>query len=315
MEFSLNANFTPFAKQINYTDNLFFIGSCFANNIMDKLVPTAFKVNGQTHGIIFNPLSIANSLVETIQNKVYDASMLQQHQELWHSFNHHGSFSHTNINQCLQNINETIQQNNAALKKANWLFITLGTAYAYYLNQPTAHNNVVANCHKYPATHFNKKILELETIKAAIDPCYHMLKQFNPNINVVFTVSPVKYLKDGIIENNRSKARLIEIAHHFCNKFSDVFYFPAYELVNDILRDYRFYNADFAHPTEQAINFVYQQFKLLTCNSNTQNMLQNYEQLNSMKNHKVLHTNTEAYKKFKENIIKLEQRLHETYIK
>jgi hypothetical protein len=238
------------------------------------------------------------SLLDVIQLKQYTEQDLFQHNELWHSWHHHGSFSGTVATEMLDHINTAIHNSHTFLKQADWCIITLGTAFQY---QYVVNNNRVdvANCHKVPNTQFEKRLLEIETIKSYIDPCYHQLKQFNPNLKFIFTVSPVRHLKDGITENNRSKARLIEIAHHFANKFNDVFYFPAYELVIDVLRDYRFFENDFAHPTAQAINYVWEQFIAQTCSTQLQTYVNEVQQYLALKNHRILHINTEQAKQHK----------------
>lgn len=314
MNFTITPNFKPLPKQLNYSDTAYFIGSCFATNLFAKLQGSTIGTACNTHGIVFDPLSIAKSLIETIQCKVYTKADLHFYNELWHSWQHHGSFNNVNYETVLENINTNIKANHSFLKGANWLIITLGSAYNYNLKLPNGTTTPVANCHKYPIQYFDKKLLETEAIKAALDPCYHMLKQFNPNIKIIFTVSPVRYLKYGLVENNRSKARLIEIAHHFCNKFTDVFYFPAYEIVVDVLRDYRFFTEDYAHPTPQAIQYVYLQFMELACTHHTKNMLNDVASLQAMQAHKPLHKGTLALAKFNLAIIKKQQNFNKQWL-
>jgi hypothetical protein len=296
LQLQLEPRFEQFEKKITLHENLFFIGSCFSTNITEKALAHFMPVAHNPHGILFDPISITKSLLDVIQQKEYTANDLFQHNELWHSWHHHGSFSNTNTTEVLNNINKAIKSNHQFLKQAHWCIITLGTAFQYQYIGSNNSRVDVANCHKVPNTQFEKRLLEIETIKSFIDPCYHQLKQFNPNIKFMFTVSPVRHLKDGIAENNRSKARLIEIAHHFANKFNDVFYFPAYELVNDVLRDYRFFENDFAHPTAQAIQYVWEQFIMQTFSTELQHYISDVRQYIALKQHRILHSNTEQAK-------------------
>ena len=169
--------------------------------------------------------------------------------ELWQSWQHHSRYSGTDRDEVLARINNTRQQAHAFLKKANWLIITLGTSFSYRLVE---NQSPVANCHRAPSAWFNKHMMGIEETIVALDTMLYRLFQFNPQINIIFTVSPVRHIRDGITENNRSKARLLEAVHHLVNKFSRLYYFPSYELVIDVLRDYRFYDIDLVHPNYQA---------------------------------------------------------------
>src|SRR4030095_8489576 len=145
-------------------------------------------------------------------------------------------------------------------KQADWLLITLGSSFSYHLNANSPGQGPVANCHRAPSQWFNKNLLSIEEINILLDNCLHQLFRFNSSLKVIFTVSPVRHIRDGVIENNRSKARLIEVVHHLVNKFDRIYYFPAYELVIDVLRDHRFYDLDLVHPNYQATQFVLDKF-------------------------------------------------------
>jgi hypothetical protein len=292
LKLQLEPQFAPFQKKIAHHEKLYFVGSCFATNIASIAATHGLPVLSNTHGILFDPISITKSMLDVLQQKQYTKDDLFLHNELWHSWHHHGSFSSPSAAQTVSNINTAIKEGYTFLKQAHWCIITLGTAFHYqYINQQAAKIDV-ANCHKVPNINFEKHLLEIETIKSFLDPCYHQLKQFNPNLKFIFTVSPVRHLKDGIIENNRSKARLIEIAHHFANKFNDVFYFPAYEMVIDVLRDYRFFENDFAHPTPQAVQYVWEQFVSQSFSASLQQYIKEVQQYIALKQHHILHPNT-----------------------
>ncbi len=313
LQLQLEPQFAPFQKKIALHEKLYFVGSCFSANIADIAATHGMPIASNAHGILFDPISITKSLLDVLQQKQYAANDLFLHNELWHSWHHHGSFSSTNAVQTLNLINTTIKDSNTFLKQANWCIITLGTAFQYqYIGQQGLKIDV-ANCHKVSNTSFEKRLLEIETIKSHIDPCYHQLKQVNPNLKFIFTVSPVRHVKDGIAENNRSKARLIEIAHHFANKFNDVYYFPAYELVNDVLRDYRFFENDFAHPTSQAKQYVWEQFVAQCFSTTLQQYIKEVQQYLALQQHRVLHPNTAQAKQHEAKLVASKQQLFEKY--
>ena len=183
---------------------------------------------------------------------------------------------------------------------ADLVFITLGSAFSYSLVDT---GTSVANCHKAPAKSFNKHLLSIEEIKSVLDTCIHRLFHFNPSIRIIFTVSPVRYIRDGLVENNLSKSRLIEVVQHLVKKFSKLYYFPAYELVIDVLRDYRFFKEDMVHPNDQAIDFVFEAFSSACFDEQTMELVEEVDKINTAINHRPLHPNTPAYQKFKQNLL------------
>jgi hypothetical protein len=226
-----------FSEPIRHDHRILMVGSCFTENIGKRLAALKFQTLQNPNGIIYDPVSITNSLVSYLEQKVYQPSDLVFLNDLWQSWQHHGSFSGVNEAEVLDNINSSQKKAHEFLKKADWVFITLGSAFSYSLAETGI---CVANCHKAPAKSFNKHLLSIEEIKSSLDTCVHRLFNFNPSLRIIFTVSPVRYIRDGLVENNLSKARLIEVVQHIVNKFSKLYYFPAYELVVDVLRDYRF---------------------------------------------------------------------------
>jgi hypothetical protein len=215
--------------------------------------------------------------------------------ELWHSWQHHSDFSGMDKERVLKNMNNETFKASEWLKNCNWLFITLGTAYSYQLKEKEL---PVANCHKAPKEWFNKKLLGIEEITSALKNALSEVKQVNPAIRVVVTVSPVKHLRDGVIENNRSKARLLEAAHQLTEEVKNCSYFPAYELVTEILRDYRFYAPDMAHPNEQAVQYIFDQFCKICLSAETMQLMEEVKQIVSAKNHRPLHEGTKAHEQF-----------------
>jgi len=254
------------------------------------------------NGILFDPASVASSLVSYINDHQYGEDDLVYFNELWQSWQHHSQFSHIDKAECLRGINESQSRAHAFLKDAQWLIITLGSAFSYRLardaSSPYHTGYAVANCHRAPAQTFYKHLMTIEEIKSALDNCLHQLFHFNPGLQVVFTVSPVRHIRDGVIENNRSKARLIECVHHLVNKFDRLFYFPAYELVIDVLRDYRFYDIDMVHPNYPATAYVLEQFIRHCIDEPSQQILSEIRQVVIARRHRPFQPLTQAHQRF-----------------
>jgi hypothetical protein len=295
MDFQIPIQIPTIPKGVSYKDKIILTGSCFTEHIGDKLEELKFDILQNPNGILFDPHSVATSLVSYIQNKQYKESDLTQFNELWQSWQHHSRFSHINKEECLRIINESQTMAHHFLKNANWLIITLGSSFSYRL---TENNNPVANCHRAPAQWFRKHLMTIEETNTELDNCLHQLFQFNPNLRIIFTISPVRHIRDGVIENNRSKARLIEVVHHFVNKFDKLFYFPAYELVIDVLRDYRFYDIDLVHPNFPATRFVMEKFMEHCVDPVSQQISEEVQQIVTARKHKPFQPSTEAHKKF-----------------
>lgn len=294
MNFHLEFSPKPFNTKIVHQDNLFLIGSCFTENIGSKFKLNKFSVLENPNGILFNPISIAKSITSYIENKTFKQEDLFYENELWNSWEHHTRFSDVDLDVCLNRINASQQQAHQFLKTADWVFITLGSAFVYELEN----KSVVANCHKVPTDKFKKKLLSVEDVLAVLDNVTHRIFMHNPTVKIMFTISPVRHLRDGFVENNRSKAVLIQAVHHLVNKFSKLFYFPAYELVIDDLRDYRFYADDLVHPNYSATNYVWN--KLVDCciDENTIQLMKQLNEINAAVNHKSFNPTTEAHQKF-----------------
>lgn len=278
--------------QLVYSDRIMLSGSCFAEHMATKLQERKFSVLSNPYGILFNPISLFQSFQEIINQRIYKEQDLVFHDELEHSMNHHSRFSGTNPTKVVGEINRQIQGARDFLQDAKVLFLTLGTAWVYRYD-----GSIVANCHKIPNHQFEKELLDIHTIVDSFYTMYDQLKIFNPNLQVVFTLSPVRHIKDGIEENSVSKAILRTAIHQLSQENKQVNYFPAYELLMDDLRDYRFYNADMLHPNEQAIDYVWAYFKDCYFASETQDIIQRVEKLEAAINHKPRFPESDAYQK------------------
>lgn len=281
------------------------IGSCFSENLGCKLQEYKFDVSINPNGTLFNPVSISKSIHSYIENKQYTSTDIFFHQELWKSWDHHSIFSNVDQEQILKNIHANTNSANAFLKNANWLIITLGSAWVY----ENETGEIVANCHKLPTEQFNKRLLSAQEIKTHLSALIDSLIEFNPSINIIFTISPVRHLRDGFIENNRSKSVLIQSVHELIEEKNTLYYFPAYELVMDDLRDYRFYAEDMVHPNEMAIQYVWEKFQQACIQQQSLQYFPDIHAIHSARLHKPFQPDTTGHKKFREKNYELVQKL------
>ena len=303
MQFQIPIQIQHLEPPINYQDKLLLVGSCFTEHIGNYLSNAKFTILQNPNGILFDPLSVCRSLITYIDNKQYTADDLFYYNEAWHSWQHHSRFSHPNREEALQKINTSQHEAHSFLKEADWVIITLGSSFAYPfsytdMNLNAIKNNFVANCHKAPQKLFNKHLCTIEETVTALDGMLYRLFRFNPKVNIIFTISPVRHLRDGVIENNRSKARLLEAVHHLVNKFSRLHYFPAYELVIDVLRDYRFYDIDMAHPNYAATQFVLEHFFESCVDKPAKDLSEEIRKIMIAKNHKPFNGASQQHKQF-----------------
>lgn len=285
----------PSADGITYASPLFFIGSCFATNVSNALRSDKFKVFSNPYGIVYNPLSIALQLHQVATKHVVTKDDLMPFNGQYVSLQHHGDFSNSSLEEALCAMNAGIQNGHTFLKSAQKLFITLGTSWVYEWNESGA---TVANCHKIPAKQFTKKLAEVTEMTQALTNAIHAVRELNPKLEIVFSISPVRHLSNGFFENNLSKARLFEVVHQLKQAHKNVCYFGAYEMVLDDLRDYRFYNSDLVHPSGEAIAYVMEQFATAYFNKNTQQQRQQVQKLVKASTHRPFDWHSDAHQKF-----------------
>ena len=271
------------------------IGSCFSENISSKLRHRKFNCCSNPFGILFDTLSIEQCLVDIVSQRKYDSQDLFLHNELYHSWSHHSDFSDTNSTVVLNKMNQTVASTHEELRSAKFMVITLGSAFSYYHVES---QRFVANCHKVPQKDFEKRLISAERILESLQNSYNLISKINPEIQVILTISPVRHLRDGLIENNKSKARLIEATHHFIQNCNNAFYFPSYEIVIDLLRDYRFFDTDFAHPNYLATNIVFDFFKSSCIDTMCWEDMSVFYQLHLAMKHKPRNPETKAHRDF-----------------
>jgi hypothetical protein len=318
MDFMINIDVKKLTVPIQYGDKILLTGSCFTEHIGNTLEDLKFSVLQNPNGILFDPVSVCKSLVSYVENKKYTEEDLFRLNEIWHSWQHHSRFSNTNKEQALLLLNESQQKAHNFLKIADWIIVTLGSSFSYRLVVSSAGGDLegaagVANCHRAPAQWFNKHLLGIDETIALLDTCYHRLLQFNPRLNILFTVSPVRHIRDGVVENNRSKARLIEAVHHLVGKFDRLHYFPAYELVIDVLRDYRFYDIDLVHPNYMATEFVLDKFTEYCIGDESQQLMHEIKKIVIARKHKAFQPDTKAHRDFLASHYEKTKTLQERY--
>lgn len=283
-----------FPFTISFENEILSLGSCFAENIAYKLAVDKFQIKNNPFGILYNPASIAQGLERIIEQKAFTEKDVFKHNDLWHSRMHHSSFSTPNQTALLEKINTDLNLQDAYIKEIDYLFITFGTAFVW---QEKETNTIVANCHKRPQKEFIRRRLSTIEIIQSLNPILQKIKAINPKLQVLLTVSPVRHTNDGFIENQRSKASLI-LAIDELKQQEYIHYFPAYELVLDDLRDYRFYAADMLHPNDLAVNYIYDKFLSTFLNEATRALLKRIKTIQKAAAHRPFNPNTVAHRNF-----------------
>jgi len=301
MEFRLELPVKPFPKQLELPGPVMLIGSCFTDHISKKLAAHKFRVLENPHGILFNPKSIENAINTYIGNREYQRTDLFFFNELWASWEHHGQFAHPDAGIALQMMNVSVGHAHSFLKEAKWMVITLGSSWVYELKNVSMGGimkQVAANCHKVPQQFFDHRLLSSGEVNASLGAIIRAVRNFNPFIQVIFTVSPVRHFREGLVENNRSKALLITAVHQLVQSFKNIYYFPSYELVIDDLRDYRFYAEDMVHPNYQATQYVWEKFVQACISDASRRDMEEIGKIVHARNHRSLHPSSKQHRQF-----------------
>jgi hypothetical protein len=295
MEFRLAFDPPAFQDKINIHDKIIMVGSCFTDHIHAFFSKYKFNCLDNPHGTLFNPISIFKSIEQYIDDDKIRQEELFNQNGIWNHWDFHSKVSDHEKKMAVSKMNSAISTAHDFLKQSNWLIITLGSGFVYQYKE----QNIVANCHKVPASDFKKRMLSIQEIEEAFKRLYQKLKNFNPQLKVIFTISPVRHLRDGFVENNRSKSVLIHTVSNLINEY-DVLYFPSYELIIDDLRDYRFYAEDMVHPNYQSTQYVWEKFCTACIDGKTRAFMKELDQLNSAVKHNPLHPNSNEHLKFME---------------
>lgn len=303
MDFQTPVSISKPTFTFSYSDQILLLGSCFAENIGSKLTEKKFMVDINPFGILYNPASVAVAVRSLLNPTFFTVNDLFFHEEVYHSFMHHSRFSSISSAECLKQINERLDTSSQKLKKATRLVITLGSSYVYRLKTT---GEVVANCHKLPDSLFERSSLSVTEIVKEWEALINIVQMQNPDLKILFTVSPIRHWKDGAHGNQLSKARLLLAIDKLINLFPNIVsYFPAYEIQLDELRDYRFYAEDMIHPSTLAVEYIWNRFSSSHFTPDTLSTLTEWGKIQKSLTHKPLHPNSKSYQTF----------LHQTLLK
>ncbi len=292
----------PISKnQISLQSKIITIGSCFSDVIGNQLFVNKINTFTNPFGTVFNPSAIFKLLNQSIQNQPVEDAHFLENDGLWYHYDFHSQNNKT-TKADLKTELESLQKNVLKkLQQADFLIITLGTAFAYQLLESKKY---VANCHKMPSQLFRKDLLHVKHICQEFEQFYKKIKELNPKMNIVLTVSPVRHIKDGIPENQLSKSILRAACHYLCLDFEGVQYFPAYEIMMDDLRDYRFYEADLIHPNKIAESYIIEKFSNAYFDKNLLNFVKDWSKISTDLNHRPFNENSASHQKFLKNLMK-----------
>lgn len=291
---------------ISYNSKITLLGSCFAENIDDKLHFFKFDTTVNPFGIIFNPVSIEKIIKRAIFKNYFTENDIFFHNNLWHCFEVHSNLSVENKIDFLYDLNSKLDFFHTYLHTSSHLILTLGTAWVYKNGE-----EIVANCHKVPQKEFTKKLLAAKEIEESLFRIISMIEKINSSCKFIFTVSPVRHIKDGFFENNVSKAQILTAVYSLLHKNNSIYYFPSFEIMIDELRDYRFYNEDMLHPNSVAIDYIWNMFSNNCINESCIVLMQEIDSIQKQLNHKLIHPNSNESIQFKKvlqnKIIKIEK--------
>jgi hypothetical protein len=281
---------------IDYQSKIVSFGSCFAENMATKFDYYKFQNSCNPFGILFHPVAIEKCITRAINLELFNENELFFNNESWHNFDIHSDLSNTDKESLLIEINDLLVATNKQISEASHIIITYGTSWVYRNKQT---NKLVANCHKVPQNQFDKELLSVSDIEKSIQNTIKLIEKINHNCNLIFTISPVRHLKDGFVENQRSKANLISALHSiFDIQQSKNRYFPSYEIMMDELRDYRFYSQDLLHLNQVAINYIWERFVENYVSDEAISSMNEIESIQRDLSHRPFNPSSESYKKF-----------------
>lgn len=291
--------------QIDYHAKILLLGSCFVENIGEKLGYFKFQNCLNPFGILFHPAAIENLITNAINEKKYSEKDIFFHNEQWHCFEAHSKLSHTSKQNVLKTLNKQVKLTFQEIQESSHIIITLGTARVYrYIES----DEIVANCHKVQQIKFLKELLSVDKISESLKSIVTLIKSVNQSASIIFTVSPVRHLKDGFVENTLSKAHLISAIHQLIESSKKVYYFPSFEIMMDELRDYRFYGEDMMHPNKIAIQYIWDKFKLVWIAKDVERIMEEVDTIQKRLLHKPFNPNSQAHQQFLLNLnLKKEQ--------
>ncbi len=292
MKFRTEIESISLQTRIDHKSHIFAVGSCFADRIASRLSEVKISTTNNPFGVMFNPLSITSTIERADKCQLIDKEELMEGVNGYFHYDFHGSFSDSDKNRVYNKINRAIEEAHKALLRSDVVIITLGTSWVFTLGES---DKVVANCHKQPSATFRRKMLSIETTAKALS---NLAATTLHDKRIILTVSPIRHLADGLTANSLSKASLRLAAGLVAERCDNVEYFPAYEIMNDDLRDYRFYEDDMVHPSKVATDYIWEKFKSAVFTPQTQTIAERISAIVSAAAHRPLHPDSEAYRTF-----------------
>lgn len=302
MKFRTDLRISPFSFTIDHKKSIVLLGSCFSNNIGSKLKEHRFRTTINPHGIVFNPYSLAQLICNATDGYNVDEELIIQTGSEFKSLIYHSDLSANSKEDLIQKIAVANVRLSLAIKNANSIFLTLGTSWVY---NHISLNQIVSNCQKVPQKEFQKQLLCVSEIHGYLKKALSCIQKINTKANIVLTISPVRHIKDGIVENQRSKSHLIAAVHKIVEENNNCFYFPSYEIAMDDLRDYRFYNKDLIHLNDQAVDYIWEKFGDAFFKTQTLENNKLIQKLNAALGHRLLGADDDSKQKFISYSLKL----------
>lgn len=297
---------------IDYRSKVFLLGSCFVENTGQKLTYFKFQSQQNPFGVLFHPKAIETLVIRALDDKEYIEKDIFFHNEQWHCYDAHSQMSNSCKETMLANLNTQLQTTKQQLKEASHVVFTLGTAWVYKLHTS---NLTVANCHKVSQQHFKKELLSVKEISETLQRLVYKIKAINASAAIILTVSPIRHIKDGFVENTQSKAHLIAAIHTLLeNRLeSRCFYFPSYEIMMDELRDYRFYAEDMLHPNATAINYIWEKFQKVWISEDALETMEEVDSIQKGMSHRAFNPKSDAHSKFLAQLQRRKDTLYEMF--
>ena len=310
MNFTTPVPVSKSSHQIDYSSEVLLLGSCFSEHMGNKLDYYKFQILQNPFGILFHPWAIENLITKAINGEKYIPSDVFENQGLWHSFDAHSRLSDLNQNALLNTLNTALSDTQKKLATASHIIITLGTSWIYrFITSDT----FVANCHKIPQKNFLKELFSTVKVQESLEAINALIRSVNENTQIIYTVSPVRHLKDGFIENQRSKSHLIAAIHDLVDPRKRVNYFPAYEIMTDELRDYRFYDTDMIHPNATAVQYIWDKFKFNWINEKVYSLMDKVGKVQKGMMHRPFNPDAAAHQNFLMQLEILKKEIKEEY--
>lgn len=287
---------------MDYQSKVVLLGSCFVENMGSKLDYFKFQQLQNPFGILFHPLALENLVERALAGKTYHVDEVFEQNGIWHCFDAHSDLNALSCEDLLNDLNQGLKETKSELENATHVIVTLGTAWVF---EHQSFGKTVANCHKIPQKEFEKRLLSTEEIQSSLDRLVNWVQGANPKVNIIFTVSPVRHLKDGFVENQQSKAHLITSLHSVLSSRAQsrgVSYFPAYEIMMDELRDYRFYGKDLVHPNELAVEYIWEKFKSVWISPDCYPVMDEVDVVQKGLRHRPFNPDSEAHQAFRKSL-------------